>query len=86
MAIGKRSSYTDEKRQAVLATVRMKGVCAAAKEYGIPQSCVSRWATAAGVTRGGNAPAATKVLVPTPTQSEARRISNYRSGKCDPHV
>ncbi len=51
-----RSSYTSEQRQAVLATVRAGGVCAAAKKHRVPQSCVSRWAAAAGVTRGGNAP------------------------------
>jgi hypothetical protein len=31
MATGKRSSYTSEQKEAVLATVRAKGVCAAAK-------------------------------------------------------
>lgn len=48
----KRRSYTEEERQAALATVRVMGVCAAAAEHGIPQSCVSRWASSAGVKRG----------------------------------
>lgn len=75
----KRRSYTDEKRQAVLAAVRAKGVCAAAKEFGIPQSCVSRWASVAGVTRGGNAP--TPAPAPTPAKPEARRTSKPRVAK-----
>lgn len=55
MATGKRRTYTSEKRQAVLATVRSKGVNIAAKEHGVPQSCVSKWAATAGVKRGGEA-------------------------------
>lgn len=68
MATGKRSSYTSEQRQAVLAMVRAKGVNAAAKEHGVPQSCVSRWASAAGVTRNGNgaAPAPVETVVTAP--------------------
>jgi transposase-like protein len=57
-----RSSYTSEQKQAVLATVRTQGVCAAAKVHGVPQSCVSRWASSAGVTRNGNAPAPMRAL------------------------
>jgi putative transposase len=58
MASGKRRIYTSEERHAVLSSVRAKGVCAAAKEHGIAESCVSRWAATAGVTRGGNTPTA----------------------------
>lgn len=46
-------SYTKEEREAVVATVRERGVCSAAKEHGIAPSCVSRWAKAAGVRRNG---------------------------------
>ncbi|GMV20021.1 MAG: hypothetical protein AMXMBFR56_82450 [Polyangiaceae bacterium] len=80
MATGKRSSYTSEQRQAVLAAVRAKGVNAAAKEHGVPQSCVSRWASAAGVRRGGSAP-----TPPTPEATEpavvVRRAPRARVAK-----
>ena len=66
MATGKRRTYTGEQRQAVVATVRTKGVNAASKEHGIPQSCVSKWASTAGVTRGGGAPTLTPTPAPTP--------------------
>ena len=51
MGTTKRRSYTKEQREAALATVRKKGVGAAALEHGVPESCVSRWAKAAGVQR-----------------------------------
>lgn len=51
MAKRKRRVYTREQRDAVLATVRMKGVNVASKEHRVPQSCVSRWASSAGVRR-----------------------------------
>ena len=44
----KRRSYTKEQRDAVVADVRASGVSAAAKKHGVPQSCASRWAKAAG--------------------------------------
>jgi len=47
----KRRSYTREQREAVVADVPAIGVCAAAEKHAVPQSCVSRWATAAGVER-----------------------------------
>ena len=81
MATGKRRSYTEEKRQAVLVTVRTKGVCAAAKEHGIAQSCVSRWAAVARVTRGGSAPTATPAKTPTPAKTQAPRTSKPRVAK-----
>jgi transposase-like protein len=74
MATGKRRSYTDEQRQAVLATVRTKGVNAAAREHGIHQSCVSKWAAAAGVTRGGSAPIA-PAPTPTPSRTSKPRVA-----------
>jgi transposase InsO family protein len=52
----KRRSYTKKQRDAVLASVRKKGVCAAAEEHGVAPSCVSRWAKAAGVRRDSEAP------------------------------
>jgi len=51
MVASKRRSYTAEQRGAVLADVRAHGVIAAAKKHKVPQSCVSRWASVAGVTR-----------------------------------
>jgi putative transposase len=47
----KRRTYTDAFRAGVLADVKKLGVCAAAKQHGVPQSCVSRWASDAGVAR-----------------------------------
>ena len=52
----KRRTYTQEQRKAAVETVRAKGVCAAAEEHGVPESCVSRWAKEAGVRREGAAP------------------------------
>jgi len=79
MASQLRRSYTSEQKQAVLATVRAKGVCAAAKEHGIAQSCVSRWASTAGVTRGGNAPAPTmgEARVPARNAAKPRVAKSY---------
>jgi transposase InsO family protein len=51
MESNKRRSYTAKQREPVLADVRTSGVIAAAKKHHVPQSCVSRWASAAGVTR-----------------------------------
>ena len=65
----KRRSYTKEQREAVLADVRASGVSAAAKKHDVPQSCASRWAKAAGVTRGGGGESA---AVAKPTRSGAR--------------
>lgn len=76
MASGKRRTYTSEQRQAVLATVRSKGVNVAAKEHGVAQSCVSRWAASAGVKRGDEAAAASEA----PTE-KARRTSKPRVAK-----
>jgi len=73
MATRKRRSYTDEEREAVLATVRLKGVSGAATQHGIAQSCVSRWAAAAGVTRGGSAPTAAQTVSAEAVASKATR-------------
>ncbi len=46
-----RRQYTSEQREVVVADVRAIGVCATAAKHGVAQSCVSRWAKAAGVSR-----------------------------------
>jgi transposase InsO family protein len=51
MAKSKRRTYTPEQRERAVADVRTMGVNAAAKKNKVPQSCVSRWAAAAGVER-----------------------------------
>lgn len=79
MASKRRSFYRSEQREAVLAAVRARGVCAAAKEHGVPQSCVSRWASAAGVRRDGNepAPVAPKPVVVVPEARRGRVAKSY---------
>ena len=52
----KRQRYTDAFRQLVLDDVKTSGVNAAAAKHKVAQSCVSRWASSAGVRR--EAPAA----------------------------
>ena len=44
-------TYTIQERTEVLSTVKKKGVCAAAREHGVSQGNVSKWAKAAGVKR-----------------------------------
>lgn len=51
----KRRQYTEAEREAVLKDVREVGVNGAAKKHGVAQSCVSRWASAAGVARAASA-------------------------------
>ena len=51
MGSRKRKTYTTKQRETVLADVLTVGVIAAAKKHNVPQSCVSRWAGAAGVKR-----------------------------------
>jgi putative transposase len=47
----KRRVYTAAEREAALADVPAMGVMAAASRHGVTQSCLSRWASAAGVRR-----------------------------------
>ena len=47
----KRRVYTAAEREAAVADVPAMGVMAAAKRHGVTQSCLSRWASAAGVRR-----------------------------------
>jgi putative transposase len=81
-----RRVYGKEKREAVLADVAAMGVCTAAKKHDVPESCVSRWAKDAGVSRAAVAkpeptPAATAPVIPTevarpsPAQRAAKRIA-----------
>jgi transposase-like protein len=51
METKKRREYTPAERKAVLADVRRIGVAETATKHGVPKSCVSRWASAAGVKR-----------------------------------
>jgi hypothetical protein len=51
MGATKYRSYTQKQREAVLASVREKGVCAAAEVHSIAPSCVSRWAQAGDRSR-----------------------------------
>src|SRR5690606_24368733 len=46
MVASKRRRYTAEEQAAAVADVARLGVCEAAKVHGMPQSCVSRWASA----------------------------------------
>ncbi len=55
MVSKKARRYSAKKREAVLAEVHTGGVMAAADKHQVPQSRVSRWAKAAGVTREGSA-------------------------------
>jgi len=64
MGATRRRSYTKEQRATTLATVRKKGVCAAALEHGVPESCVSRWAKEAGVRRESAAPPSSQPPAP----------------------
>ena len=65
----KRRIYTAVQRDAVLADVRASGVSAAAKKHDVPQSCASRWAKIAGVTRGsGGGSAAVAKSAPSPSE------------------
>jgi transposase len=75
MARQKRSSYTSEKKQAVLVAVRARGVCAAAKEHGVLLSCVSRWAAAAGVTRAPTGAASSRAKTAKPLPEIKPRIA-----------
>ena len=75
MESSKRRSYTAEQRDAVLADVRAMGINAAAKKHDVAQSCVSRWASIAGVRRAARESSSAK---PAPdsrvTPSEAARV------------
>src|SRR5579872_2012261 len=63
MESSKRRWYTTAQREAIVADVAKLGVNGAAQKHRVPQSCVSRWAAAQGVTRKGGAKAAKPVAV-----------------------
>ena len=71
MESSKRRSYTSEQRAAVLADVVTIGVVGAAKKHDVAQSCVSRWASEAGVKR-----AAASASTPPPSPSAAARADD----------
>ena len=54
----KRRQYTLAERQAVIRDIDEHGVLGAAKKHGVPQSCVSRWASAARTARASKREAA----------------------------
>ena len=75
MESSKRRSYTAEQRDAVLADVRTMGINAAAKKHDVAQSCVSRWASIAGVRRAARESSSAKPAPDSPvTPSEAARV------------
>jgi len=69
MASTKRRTYTSEQRAAVVADVATSGVCGAARKHGVPESCVSRWAAAAGITRAVASATATVEERSSPVES-----------------
>jgi len=71
MESSKRRSYTSEQRAGVLADVVTIGVVGAAKKHDVAQSCVSRWASEAGVKR-----AAASASTPPPSPSAATRADD----------
>ncbi|MCZ2136160.1 MAG: DDE-type integrase/transposase/recombinase [Burkholderiales bacterium] len=72
----KRRSYTTKQREAVLADVRASGVIAASKKHDVPQSCVSRWASVAGVRREVGEQSAAAVASPSESESGAARADD----------
>ena len=80
METNKRQKYSAKQREAALADVRTIGVVAAAKKHGMTKSCVSRWASDAGVKRAVGekstprvtAPAKIAPLPSTPVQADDR--------------
>lgn len=51
MKAKKRRSYSKDERDSAVRDVPQLGVCAAATRHQVPESCLSRWASAAGVHR-----------------------------------
>jgi len=91
----RRSAYTQEEREAVLRDVPSLGVCGAASKHGVSKSCVSGWASSAGVrgqtpgvepisTRKAKRRAAVRQTedLPSPTpQGEASSVRRTRVAK-----
>lgn len=74
MESSKRRSYTSEQRAGVLADVVTIGVVGAAKKHDVAQSCVSRWASEAGVKRA--AAESASASTPPPSPSAAARADD----------
>lgn len=81
MESSKRRSYTAKQREAVVSDVHASGVIAASKKHDVPQSCVSRWANAAGVRRevGEQSAVAVPPLSDVPSPSEPARSDDNAS-------
>lgn len=80
MVARKSRSYTAEQREAGLADVRAHGVVVAARQHTVPQSCVSRWASMAGVTRSeGDGQATTGDAAVTPRRRMMRPVRRETS-------
>jgi transposase InsO family protein len=71
----KRREYTPAQREAALADVRELGVNGAARKHGVSQSCVSRWAKAAGIVRATDAGEAAVPVDGTTAPAEAARTA-----------
>src|SRR5277367_678388 len=72
METSNRRRYTKKQRAAAVADVPALGVNEAAKKHGVPQTCVSRWAAAAGVRREA-APALASARKPKAKANATRR-------------
>lgn len=87
MASRKRRSYTRQERREVLATVRSKGVMAAARQHGVAPSCVSVWATKAGVKRkGASRPARDRRVARAPRPRVAKRYTPSQKAEVLEHA
>ena len=76
MSARKRRQYTASEKEAAVRDAVEMGVCAAAREHGIPQSCVSRWSSDARreADRGGaDARRAPRESTATKTREEESR-------------
>jgi putative transposase len=67
----KRRSYTKAQKEAVIATAKASGVSEASKKHGVPQSCVSRWTTAA---RSQSNEKAAATIAPAAKQTQKPRV------------
>ena len=62
----KRRQYTPAEREPVLGAVGELGILGAARKHGVPQSCLSRWASTARAARGS-----VELREPDPVEVEA---------------
>jgi putative transposase len=80
METSNRRRYTKKQRAAAVADVPALGVNEAAKKHGVPQTCVSRWAAAAGVRREA-APAQASARKPKPKPTRRPKAKATRRPK-----